>query len=228
MKMRVFFSPEALFLLVLLVSYACTKDTETQDSILTGMVTNMSGGKIIHPAYIIMEDTLLAVTDEDGMYETGSLKEGIYSLVCSSLDYGDLMVEVVVEAGKPVYQDFQLLPDDSKGRIYGEFHDQILYDAQLISNPSMADWSAREMHDGVSGATLQTMTFGNDLPASEVYLGDSLISLTDGFGQYWFDIQCGTYPLTGSADAYNKSLKIVKVEPDSRTYANFILMPTGQ
>jgi hypothetical protein len=79
------------------------------------------------------------------------------------------------------------------------------------------------LFDGVSGATIQTMTFGLDLPASEIYIGDSLFSVTDGFGQYWFDIQSGTYPLRISSIGYKDTMLIVKVDPDSRIFSNFIL-----
>jgi len=117
-----------------------------------------------------------------------------------------------------------LSPDDSKGRIYGELHDKMLYDEQLKANPSMAAWDGKELFDGVSGATIQTMTFGFDLPASEIFIGDSLFALTDGFGQYWFDIQAGTYPLRICCTGYQDTMQIIKVEPDNSVFANFILL----
>ena len=179
--------------------------------------------EIIHPAFLILGDELLTVTDDKGTYEIISLDPGIYSLLCTAIYYGDKTIQVEVVEGNTVFNDFLLSPDDSKGRVYGELHDQTIYDEQLIVNPSMADWNGKELFDGVSGATIQTMTFGFDLPASEIYIGDSLFSVTDGFGQYWFDIQSGTYPLRISSIGYMDTMQIVKVEPDARTFANFIL-----
>ena len=119
--------------------------------------------------------------------------------------------------------DFFLTADDSKGRLYGELHDQTLYDAGLIKNPSMTGRNGKDLFDGVSGATIQTMTFGYDLPAAEVYIGDSLIALTDGFGQFWSDIQTGTYPFRVSMPGWDDQIQVIKVPLDSRIFANFIL-----
>ena len=184
----------------------------------------MLDDETIHPAFLILGDELLTITDESGTYEITSLDPGIYTLVCSAIDYGDKTIQVELEAGNVVSNDFLLSPYYSKGSVYGELHDQTLYNERLIDNPSMADWNGKELFDGVSGATIQTMTFGFDLPASEIYIGDSLFSVTDGFGQYWFDIQSGTYPLRVSSIGYKDSVKIVKVDPDTSFFANFILL----
>lgn len=202
---------------------SCEKDIQ-RETLLQGTVLDLSDDKAIHPAFLILEEKLLATTDESGKYEILSLEPGTYSLVCSAINYSDRTVQLEVKEGNTVVYDFLLSPDDSEGRVYGELHDQTLYDEGLIVDPSMADWNGKELFDGVSGATIQTMTFGFDLPASEIYIGDSLFSLTDGFGQYWFDIQSGTYPLRVSSSGYRDSMQIVKVESDARVYANFILL----
>lgn len=211
-----------VFLVVMLVCSSCVEETPTE-SILQGTVKNMLDDEIIHPAFLIQGDELLATTDENGTYEITSLDPGTYSLICSAVDYGDKTMQVEVKQGNVASYDFLLSPDDREGRVYGELHDRTLYEEELIANPSMAGWSEKELFDGVTGATIQTVTFGMDLPASELYIGDTLYSVTDGFGQYWFDVQSGTYPLSISSPGYRDTLMIVKVEPDTRIYANFIL-----
>jgi hypothetical protein len=211
-----------LFFLILLIFSSCEEEFHS-GTVLQGTVMNMLDSKPIHPAFLILEDELLAVTKENGYYEISSLNPSIYTLVCSAIDYGDKTMLVELPAGNVVSQDILLHPDESQGKIYGELHDKTLYDEQLMVNPSMAAWNEKELFDGVSGATIQTMTFGFDLPASEIYIADSLFALTDGFGQYWFDIQTGTYPIRISSSGYRDTIQIVKVEADSSVFANFIL-----
>ena len=212
-----------VFIVAMLILNSCEKENQS-GNLVRGRVKNMVDDEMIHPAFLILGDELLTITDVNGTYEITSLGPGIHSLVCSAFNYGDKIMQVQVEEGNVIFNDFLLSPDDSKGRIYGELHDQTLFDEQLIVNPSMDDWNEKELFDGVSGATIQTMTFGLDLPASEIYIGDSLFSVTDGFGQYWFDIQSGTYPLMISSIEYKDTMKIVKVDPDSRIFSNFILV----
>lgn len=211
-----------LILLISLMGISCEK-TNQEETLMQGSIKNISDEKAIHPAFLILGEKLLATTDEKGIYHISSLEPGTYSLVCSAINYADKTLQIEVKEGNTVEYHFLLSPDDSEGRVYGELHDQTLYDEELIANPSMADWSGEELYDGVSGATIQTMTFGFDLPASELFIGDSLLSLTDGFGQYWFDIQSGTYPLRVSSIGHSDSMQIVTVTPDTRVYANFIL-----
>ena len=209
-------------ILTLMLSISCDKESQT-GTILQGTVRNMQDDELIYPAFLILEHKLLATTDESGSYEISSLEPGIYSLICSGINYGDKTMQIELKEGHVVSNDFVLSPDHSKGRVYGELHDQTLYDAELLVNPTMADWNGKELFDGVSGATIQSMTFGFDLPASELYIGDSLLTPTDGFGQYWFNVQSGTYPLCVSSVDYRDTMQIIKVEADSRIYVNFIL-----
>jgi len=133
------------------------------------------------------------------------------------------VLNIEVKVGAVTVHDFFLTPDDPRGRVYGELHDQALYEAQLSKNPSMADWNGKELFDGVSGATIQTMTFVYDLPSGEIYMGDSLIAMADGFGQYWVDLQAGTYPLRVSMPGWEDHIQVVMVPPNSDIFANFIL-----
>ena len=218
---RNYISPLILILTVL-ICISCDKESQT-GTVLLGTVRNSQDDQAIYPAFLILGNELLATTNESGSYEINSLDPGIYSLVCSAINYGDKTMQLELKEGKEISNDFILSPDHSEGRVYGELHDQTLYDEELMSNPSMADWSGKELYEGVSGATIQTVTFGNDLASSEIYIGDSLVDITDGFGQYWFDVQSGTYPIRISSIDYRDTMQIIKVEADSRMYVNFIL-----
>ena len=209
-------------ILTILLCNSCDKESPT-GTVLQGTVRNMQDDQPIYPAFLILDNELLATTNESGSYEINSLDPGIYSLVFSAINYADKTIQLELKEGHEQSNDVVLSPDHSEGRVYGELHDQTLYDEELLVNPSMEDWNGKELYEGVSGATIQTPTFGNDLPSSEIYIGDSLMELTDGFGQYWFDVQCGTYPLRVSSNAYRDTMQIIKVEADSRIYANFIL-----
>ena len=211
-----------ILLVTLLIISSCEKKSHSGTN-LQGTAMNALDHKTIPSAFLILGDELLAVSDADGAFEITVLDPGTYSLICSAFDFDDLDTQITLEAGEVTSHDFLLSPDNSEGRVYGELHDQILYEEQLQVNPSMAAWDGKQLFDGVSGATIQTMTYGFDLPASEIYIGDSLFAITDGFGQYWFDVQSGTYPLRISSPGYRDTIQIVKVEPDSRVYANFIL-----
>ena len=216
-------SPFLLPVAVLVFS-SCTKDPDpSPEAIITGTVKNQLQEGPVHPAFIIHGDEMLATTDEKGTYRITSVEAGHYSLICSALEFDDQTLDADVSEGETRNIDFVLTPDDRTGRIYGEFHDKTLYEENLITRPEMADWNARQLYDGVSGATLQSLTFGFDLPERQVYLGDSLVGISDGFGQYWFELQCGTYPFTGSCEGYNDTTVIVRIEPDQKVYANFIL-----
>ena len=210
------------FITTVLLCSSC-KDENQGWTLIQGSVLSMEGHKQVHPAFLIIGNELLASTREDGSFEIDSHEPGLYSMICSSLGFRDTLIQIEVKEGTVTMLDFFLTTDDSRGRIYGELHDQSLYDAQLTKNPSMASWNGKELFDGVSGATIQTMTFGYDLPSAEIYIGDSLIALTDGFGQYWVDLQSGTYPLRVSMPGYRDTTQIIQVEPDSHIFANFIL-----
>jgi hypothetical protein len=203
---------------------SCTKEPDPPGgSIILGRVSSYASDESIHPAYIILGDELLATTGAEGSFRIDSPDPGTFELLCSALDYLDQTVQVKVETGRSSTVDFHLVADDRAGRVYGEFQDSGLYSESLLSHPSMADWTAKEQFDGVTGATLQSMTFGGVLPARKVYLGDSLLCFSDDFGQFWAEIQCGTYPLTGSCEGYRSQMRIIRVEPGERTYANFFL-----
>lgn len=213
------------YLIVLTMVLLCCSCEEKNQSwtLITGSVLSMEDHKQVHSAFLISDNELLASTRDDGSFEIDSQDPGMYSILCSSLGFKDTLIQIEVKEGALTELDFFLNTDDSRGRVYGELHDQFLYNEQLARDPSMADWNGEELFDGLSGATLQTVTFGYDLPSAEIFIGDSLIALTDGFGQYWVDLQSGTYPLRVSMPGYRDSIQIIQVEPDSHIFANFIL-----
>jgi hypothetical protein len=214
-----------LYLIPLAALFLCSSCEEEypDETTLLGTVANILDDEPVHPAFLILGDELLASSDENGVFELTSFEPGVYSILCSAIGFHDETIIIEVKEGKITHNDFHLTPGNRKGSVYGELHDQSIYKERLIADPSMANWSDGELFDGVSGATIQTMTFGYDLPPSELYIGDSLFSLTDGFGQYWFEVQAGTYPLSISSPGYRDSTMIIKVEPDTSIFGNFIL-----
>jgi hypothetical protein len=69
-----------------------------------------------------------------------------------------------------------------------------------------------------------------NVPRQKIYLGDSLVSITDDWAMYALKIQCGTYRITGTCDGYYDAAEIVKVLPgklDAATYVNFFMMRTS-
>jgi len=212
-----------LFLITTILLLNSCEDENQTWTLIKGSVLSMEDHKSVHSAFLISDNEILASTREDGSFEIDSQDPGMYSILCSSLGFKDTLIQIEVKEGALTVLDFFLNTDDSRGRVYGELHDQSLYNEQLARNPSMADWNGEELFDGLSGATLQTVTFGYDLPSAEIFIGDSLIALTDGFGQYWVDLQSGTYPLRVSMPGYRDTIQIIQVEQDSHIFANFIL-----
>jgi hypothetical protein len=89
----------------------------------------------------------------------------------------------------------------------------IIYDQQLIASTSEG-----ELHDQV----LYQELF--DVYPASIYIGDSLFAETDDYGQYWFEVQIGTYPITVVSEGWKDSLQIKEVVYHSyAVFANYIL-----
>jgi hypothetical protein len=215
------------FLAVVCVWTACENATEprTRTGSVRGTVRSLSAGNgaVIGSASIFHEDSLLATSDAAGAYAVSSLSEGTYRLTCSASGYRDSTMQVMVEGGKTAVVNFFLTPDLSTGWVFGEFEDRALYEDSLKTNPSMADWDAKTVYDAATGATIQFKTFQHEVAERRVMLGDSLLDVADGWGQYNFKIRTGTYSLTGSCDGYESVTQTVIVEPNGRHYVNFFL-----
>ncbi|MBN2102941.1 hypothetical protein JW835_02770 [bacterium] len=181
----------------------------------------------IAPAYIIMEDSLLAITDNQGAYVIDSLEIGIHFITCSALNYRDTTVQINVSGTDTINMDFYLTPDRSTGRIYGEFHDIPLFNEIIQNEPEKLTWDDQQMFEGTTGATIQKKWLHYDIPQIYLYLGDSLISGCDAFGQFWCELQSGTYPIRGTCGGYQDAVQVVKVLPDEKTYVNFFMERTN-
>jgi hypothetical protein len=55
------------------------------------------------------------------------------------------------------------------------------------------------------------------------FWGYSLLDLSDDWGQYCFEIQCGTYPITGCCENCGDASWVAKVLPGTSIYANLFL-----
>ena len=218
-----------LILQIFFVSFFIKCDNVTEPKEIRGTITGtvkkiLSGdGSIIHPAYIFLEDSLIATTSESGEYTISSIEQGSYFLICSSLGYSDTTTLVQVVGGKTITHDFYLTPDSSTGRIYGEFQDATLFNQNIQTNPALVDWDAKQIFNDITGATIQAKTLQYDVPDRKVFLGDSLLAISDGWGQYWFQIQCGTYPIRGCCEGYYDTTQVIKILADTRSYVNFFL-----
>lgn len=218
---RIFIS---IFIIVIFLFCRCSNDTEPViENTIIGTVINQLNQKPIYPAYIIYNNELLATTNEDGSFEITSLKAGEYSLICSAVNFSDKVMQVNIEDGQIVKNDFILSPDYTMGELIGEFQDKLLLDEIFINDPTIAEWDEEKIFDGVTGATIQKKNKPVPVVMSHVYLGDSLLVKADDYGQYWFEIQSGTYPITVVSEGYYDQLRIVKVESDSMLFINFIL-----
>ncbi len=220
----------SIYLLPLLLVFlftVCDKSTdpkETKGSI-TGKV--MYNTTALPSAYIFIGDSLRATTDELGSYSIASVEEGIYSLLCSAINYRDTISQVQVSGGQTVTRDFYLNPDTTFGWIRGEFQDIILFEDSLLTHPSMANWDAQQIWQASTGATMIGKFLLYNVPRQKIYLGDSLVSITDDWAQYALKIQCGTYRLTGTCDGYYDAAEVVTVLPgklDDARFVNFFMM----
>lgn len=218
----------SLFLIIINCNDRPTEPKPT-NGMIAGHVESASPGNLgaIHPAYIFVENRLLATTDANGDYEIDSLEEGIYQFTCSALNYRDTTEQVHIRGGQQNTHNFSLAPDSVTGRLYGEFQDVTLFNQNLQINPAMSGWDAKRIFDSATGATVQAKTFGYEIPDRKVFLGDSLLAISDVWGQYWFEIQCGTYPITGSCQGYHDSTVVIKVIPNTKVYVNFFLRRKG-
>jgi hypothetical protein len=208
------------------VSIQCDKNSsEPKETIgnIQGTVKNAAVGEAsqVHPAYLFYEDSLLTTTDESGNYTIKSFQEGTYSITCSAVNFSDTTIQVKVVGGKTVTQNFNLTPDASIGRIYGEFQDNSLFTDSLKTNPDLATWDAKKIMDEATGATLCTKILQQEIPDLKVFLGDSLLGTDDGWGQFWFKVQAGTYCFKGSCEGYKSDSVVVKILPDTKHYITF-------
>jgi hypothetical protein len=200
----------------------CSKDStgpkKTKGTIQGTAKSNVSGSPAVHPAYVFIADSLVATTDATGGFIIADLEEGAYTLTCSALGFQDLTEQVQVQGGKTAFHDFILQPDTHTGRVTGEFQDLVIFNDSLQTHPEMANWSDQAICDGVTGATMQIKTLHYDVPPRQIFLGDSMLIESDGWGQYSFKIQVGTYSIRATCEGYKDVVHTIHVAPDDRQY----------
>ncbi|MBN1483023.1 hypothetical protein EH223_13955 [candidate division KSB1 bacterium] len=218
------------FILLFLYS-ACRQSMEPVETkgIVQGIVSCIlpDGAVAVNSAFIFMGDSLITTTDLQGHYQITALEAGTYEITGSALFCGDTTLSVQVLGGHTAILDFNLKPDSTTGRVYGEFQDGNLFLQRLQEDTSLVNWSEKQIFDAATGATLNLKTLRSEVPECTVFLGDSAIASADAWGQYWFTIPSGTYPFTGACEGYEDIMHILKIEPDSRNYLNFILPNQG-
>lgn len=209
---------------VAIVFSSCSKnDPQFGKTMLVGKVTDEQKNNTISPAFIFSGGELLAVVAETGKFQINSFEMGKHSVTCSAIGYADQTKNVEINDGHVTTVEFNLTADNANGKIYGEFHDLTLYQEQLLVNPAIGTWNSEELFDGVSGATMQRMTILHEESEIQVAIGDSIVAFSDGYGQYWFELQCGTYELAGSCIGYKSSKQTVQIKKDEVRCVNFIL-----
>jgi hypothetical protein len=224
-RLNIFKAVIVLILFAVFSQLNCTKESKETEGDIRGVVKELEQDSeaIIHPAYIIFEDTLLGTTNESGEYLISSLKEGTYTLICSALNFRDTIEEVKVVGGGTVTHNFSLQPDNTTGIVIGEFQDLLIFNDSLGTNPGLAELDAKQIFDAATGATIQMKWLNYQVGDREVFLGDDLLDISDAWGQYGFYIQCGTYCFTGKCEGYKSKTHIATILPDTKIYLNFFL-----
>jgi hypothetical protein len=212
----------AIFLLL-----ACSNSTEPSRGTGTvrGTVRRAPPGTLaaVASARILTSGRLLATTDTSGAYSADGLSAGSYALTCSATHFRDTTFQVTVTAGGTTVQDFSLKPDATVGRVYGEFQDGTLWAQAVTADTTIAGWTDEEAYDGTTGATLQYKWLQTEVSDLNVLIGDSLVAMGDGFGQFWFSMPEGTYTVRGASEGYVDASKTVTVTGGNRTYISLIL-----
>ncbi len=101
---------------------------------------------------------------------------------------------------------------------------QNVIEQKISQNSEIANWTEKQICDGVTGATIMEDNYDKEFQQPQLFIGDSLIKYADVYGQYWIEVQCGTYPLTGKCEGFSNKTEIIKVLPDSREYLNFYII----
>lgn len=215
-----------LILFLFLIGTGCIRKPAEPDppparGALQGSVK--SGENAVFPSYIFIGEELAAEPDESGAFHVDMLEAGTYQVTGSALMFADTTVEVVIQGDQTTTLDLSLTPDTTTGFLIGEFQDDSLFLQQLGEKPEMAEWTDQEICDGATGATIQFKWLKPFEPFPHVLLGEDTLSADDGWGQYGFRIQCGTYPFTGICNGYQSVTGVARVEPGANTFLNFFL-----
>lgn len=218
-----------IFRLVILIIFLAftaiqcnNEDSESSGPILSINVKDIKGATGIQ-ATIFANDSLYGICDKDGNLTIEKMEPGNYKLICSALYFRDTAISIFINENEPVKLNFTLPIDSSMGRVYGEFQDMQLYKGAISKKPEIDTWDEKKKFDALTGATLFYKNFDDSLPPRLVIMNQDTIAIADGFGQYWFKIQSGTYQIEGLCESYKNSKVTITVGPNSKNYQNFYL-----
>jgi hypothetical protein len=203
----------------------CDDDKQEQGKCqLTVVVSEWNNTNKGIQAFIFLDDSLYGKTNENGMYVIDGVFSGNHTLTCSAIDFRDTTLQINIIGGQNVRFDFYLSSDTTVGKVFGEFEDMVLFKQSTEAKPDIKTWDEKKVYDASTGATMCYKVMKVDLSERRIVLDDSLFTIADGFGQYYFTIQSGTYKITGTCEGYVNSSKIIRVLPDSKNYINFYMV----
>jgi hypothetical protein len=226
---RIRFAVAALAVgLLAALSPSCDNPTESKNTkgVIEGeLLESGTGLAIRRPGWVFSGNRLLASADSTGAFEIPSLDPGEYTLTGAALGHRDTVFTVIVSKGRTTRMDFPLNPENTEGRVIGEFQNTVLYRDSLAAHPEMAGWDAKEIYDASTGATIQGKEPLLDFNERQVFAGDTLVDVSDNWGQYGFRMKGGTVPFRGSCAGYKDSLVVAKLIPAGKLVVNFFLEP---
>lgn len=186
-------------------------------------VKSLASNNPIVKTYVFLNDSLYGKTDANGRYSDDSISPGNYTLTCSAIYFRDTSLMISISGGAKTQLNFTLAADTTFGFVFGEFQDMAVFRQKSIDKPQINTWDEKQVFDGVTGATIYKKGPQNDVPARTVSLDDSIIAVSDAWGQYWFKIQSGTYVIKGACEGYANASQVIILLPGSKIYANICL-----
>lgn len=209
-----------LFIFVVIASCKKDDDDPKKDVSLKVIVKSAVSNAGIK-AYIFLGDSLYGTTNTNGEFSAPTVKTGKYEFTVSAPYFRDTTYQLNLSSN--VNLNFSLTIDSTMGELYGEFEDMTLWRQELKKTADLASWSENKVWQITTGATILYKNFDYELPNRYVLLGNDTIAQTDGFGQYFIKLQCGTYKLTGSCGGYSNASGVIKVKQTvNSTDMNFL------
>ena len=209
------------YLLLLIALFSCNKTEmpEFSEGIFSGEIRT-SEGEVIYPVYIFENDSLLVILRDNNQFNI-QLTKGEHEILFSAIAYKDKTI--LLDFEEDISLEIVLDKSTETGKIYGEFQDSLLFQQNILENSELANWNEQEVLDGVTGATILEDNY-TGFEHAELFLGDSLLGYGDVYGQYWVQLQSGTYPITVKSAGYKSKTKIIKVLTETKVYSNFYMV----
>ena len=208
------------YLLLLFALFSCkeTEMPEFSEGIFSGEIRS-SEGEAIYPVYIFESDSLIAILRDNNQFNL-QLTKGEHEILFSAIAYKDKTI--LLDFEEDISLEIVLDKSTETGKIYGEFQDSLLFQQNILENSELANWNEQEVLDGVTGATILEDNY-KDFEHAELFLGDSLLGYGDVYGQYWVQLQSGTYPITVESAGFKSQTRIIKVLSETKVYSNFYM-----